>query len=336
MTAIDNYCDLSIIIVNYNSTSDLLDCIKSIHQSVKRLIYEIIVVDNNSNDQSVLACKLREYSFIKFYPSERNNGFAAANNMAIRCAKGSILLLMNPDTLVVNGALEEMYEFLCHHGEVGIVGPLIINDSGEVDLCCARRSPDIFTEIFYYTGLANAFPKSKVFGHYLMTYWDHKTPREVELISGACMMIKKQAAKKVGYMDERFFLYGDDVEWCYRFRKMGFKIHFYPHVRIIHKGGKSTSQMKSTAALISLDSMYKFIKLYHGDIAGIVYRITMFSIFVMKSIFSLITFRDSIMIYYNRMLWALGVLKFDQDNRGHPIWRGAKMKIKNIRLRRTN
>jgi len=316
--------DLSIIIVNYNSSKDLLQCLDSIRQTVKKIKYEVIIIDNNSIDQESLATAIGNYPMATLLACKKNHGFAAANNIGIRKATGSLLLLLNPDTLVLDNAIEKMYHFLSSRIDVAVVGPSVIKENGSLEPYCARRSPGIWTEVFYHTGLARLFPKSKIFGRYLMTYWDHTTQKEIELLTGSCMMVKKQSAKKVGYLNERFFLYGDDVEWCYRFRKAGYKIYFNPSARIVHKGGKSTRPQRSTTIIIAFDSMYKFIKFYHGLINSIIYRIVVFMIYFMKCIFRWVIPRESFFHHFNILLWAIGALKLDQDTYGRPIWRGIK------------
>jgi len=317
--------DVSIVIVNYNSTKELKDCIDSLLKTVTRLRYEIIIVDNKSNDQKSIVDAFKKYPSVKFLLCDRNLGWAGGNNLGMRNAHGSVVLVLNPDTIMIDDAVKTLYDFLTTRKNIGIVGPLIFNESNEIDLYCARKSPDLLTELFDHTGLERAFKKNRIFGRYLMGYWDHGTTREIELISGSCMMVKKQLIETVGYMDERFFLYGDDVEWCYRFRKLGYKILFCHSAKIIHIGGRSTNPRRKTTILIALESMYKFFKFHHSKGMAIMYRILILCVYATKSIFCWITpRRTNFFTYYNMILWAIGALRFEQDSHGNPFWKGLR------------
>lgn len=307
--------DVSIIIVNYNSTQDLIDCLHSINSQRVDLVYEVIVVDNNSCDKEYLnewiKDKLQNMTVLF---NETNIGFAAANNQGIDMAYGEVFLFLNPDTLIVDNAVASMYEFLINETTIGAIGPIIYDESGNIQLYCGRKFPDLLTEIFKHTALERLFPKSRLFGRYLMTYWGHRTTHEVDLIQGSCMMIPRRVVEKVGKMDTRFFLFGDDVEWCYRIKKAGYKILMYAPAEIIHKGGKSTESCKDVTRILGFDSMYKFFKIHYGELIGILYRISMFIVFGIKAIIGIFTRSHLTRLRYRIALWALGMLKFYKHN----------------------
>ncbi|MEO0184266.1 MAG: glycosyltransferase family 2 protein, partial [candidate division WOR-3 bacterium] len=216
--------ELSIILVNYNTTEDMVECINSILRSEIKISYEIIVVDNDSNKQAEVVSRLRNtFEDLKIVAKGRNLGFACANNIGIKYAVGKMLLFLNPDVIVDKYAIMQLYEFMQRHPEAGLVGPLTIDSSGKLDYYCGFSFPTLISEILHHSGLSKIFPKSRFFGQGLMTYWDHKTTKEVEAIQGSAMMVRMDDILKIGNMDENFFLFCEDTDWCYRYRKSGKK-----------------------------------------------------------------------------------------------------------------
>lgn len=316
--------NLSIIIINFNSLIDLLECLQSIYNNTKGISFEIIVVDNKSNNQ----IKVKEYiqthfPSVRLFLSSRNLGFAAANNVGMSKAYGHFVLLLNPDTIIKNDAIEKMYNYLNRNTDLGVVGPLIFDEIGNIQYYCGRTFPDILTEIFHHSGLSKKFPRNKVFGRYLMTYWDHKTSREVDLIQGSCMMFPKKVLNLLGKMDERFFLFGDDVEWCYRIKNNKMKVYLYAQATIIHKGEKSTKGNNILSYLIGFDSMFRFFSIYYSKAAGIMYRILLFLLFSMKLGVSLILKQRFMYIYLDVIKWTIGAFQFSQDLHGQPSFKRA-------------
>ena len=228
---------LSIIIVNYNSGEELIVCIKSIRRYLTNVSYEIIVVDNNSTDNSREL--LKEYSVeIKTIILETNTGFSSANNYGVDKSTGEYLLLLNPDTILIDSTLKEMIKFLNVYPDIGVVGPFLIGENGENHL-----------PPYYFPLLKHQIMEALFIHNY---YWKYKkrlhqknlmnqlSPFEVDWISGACFLFVREVFTETGGLDERFHLYAEDVDWCKRIRERGWKIYCYPKCKIVHLKGTST------------------------------------------------------------------------------------------------
>jgi len=227
---------LSIIIVNYNSLEYLVHCIESIFQNPPNFDYEIIIVDNASTDDSIKKLKL-DYSHLKVILNTENKGFAYANNQAINLAEGKYIMLLNPDTLVLESSIDNMFSFMEKNNEVGIVGPMIINADGTFQPQCKRGFPTPSSVLSYFLCLHKIFPKNKTFGKYLLTYLDQNELNEVDSVSGACMFVRRQVFKEVGLLDEDYFMFGEDIDLCFRAKQKGWKICYFPVSKIVHLGG---------------------------------------------------------------------------------------------------
>ncbi len=240
---------LSIIIVNYNSISALQDCLSSLFNCGQPFDYEAFVLDNASSDN--LEELESKYPKVNFIYNKTNIGFAAANNIAINKSSGKYLLLLNPDTIVNEKSFLPMIKYLEENRNVGIVGCKIFNANGEVEHS-THSFPSLIKEFFH----ANEFLKS-LFGYNsiigktiskifksksLESYWAHDSIKEVDHVTGACMMIKREALEKVGLLEEAFFIYTEEVEWSYRMKQAGIKSVFNPNSNIIHLFGYSTNQ----------------------------------------------------------------------------------------------
>ncbi len=233
--------DLSIIIVNYNVKELLRDCLRSLMSAD----YEIFVVDNASKDGSVEMVR-EEFPEATLIASKENLGFARANNLAIKEASGRYLLFLNPDTTVPAGTLPEMIKFMEENSKVGVATCFVELASGGMDRDCHRGFPTPWASFCHFLGLAKLFPQSKIFGAYHQTWKDLTKTHEVEACCGAFMMVRRSAVEEVGVWDEDFFFYGEDLDWCYRFWEKGWKVVFYPHVKIIHHKGASSGMKKSS------------------------------------------------------------------------------------------
>ena len=230
---------LSIVIVNYNARDLLRNCLLSIFKQTQRIRFEVFVIDNASVDGSreMLA---REFPEVRAILNTANRGFAAANNQAIKIARGECLLLLNPDTVILNGAIATTLAFLEQHPEAGIVGCKLLNPDGTLQPSC-RSFPsvwNIFTESFF---LYKLFKHSKLFGQYYMSHFDHNTLREVDVVMGAFMLIRREVFEKIGLLDEDYFMYAEETDFCYRAHRAGFKTFFCPEGAIVHIGGGSTT-----------------------------------------------------------------------------------------------
>ena len=234
---------LSIIVINYNTRDLLRACLTSIYQQTRKIDFEVIVVDNASTDGSreMLAQK---FPTVKMILNAVNKGFAAANNQAIRQAAGQYLLLLNSDTVVLDGAIDKTVAFMKQHQEASIVGCKLLNPDGTLQPSC-RSFPslwNLFTEAFF---LYRIFKHSSRFGEYYMSHFDHESIREVEAVMGAFMLVRREVFAKAGMLDESYFMYSEEIEFCYRAGKQGCKVYFMPSAQIIHSGGGSIERAQA-------------------------------------------------------------------------------------------
>jgi len=242
--------DVSIIIVAWNVRQLLHDCLKSVYEQTKGVDFEVIYVDNASTDGSVQMVR-EHFPDVRIIENERNQGFIKANNQAIRIARGRYVLLLNSDTVLLNNAIAKTVEFADANPQAAVVGCKVLNPDLTLQRTCFMF-PSVLNLFLAATYLYKIFPKSRFFGREHMTWWDFNDAREVETICGCFSLVRKQAIDKVGLMDERYFVYGDDPDWCYRFKKAGWKVMFSPEGRIIHYGGQTTSQ-KARAFRLQLE-----------------------------------------------------------------------------------
>lgn len=232
--------DLSIIIVNYQTYQLTRNTIESVVNRVHPFTYDIYVVDNASTDESFR--KLQEdyqgHENIKFISNHENLGFSKANNRAIKETSSKYVLLLNSDTTVEEDTLEKCINKISNSPEIGALGCRIILPDGTLDKACKRSFPDVKVSFYRMTGLSKIFPKSRTFGKYNLTYLNEEGTYEVDSLSGAFMMVRRQTIQEVGLLDEDFFMYGEDIDWCFRIKEKGWKILYYGTATITHyKGG---------------------------------------------------------------------------------------------------
>ncbi|WP_337872292.1 glycosyltransferase [Ignavibacterium sp.] len=251
--------DLSIIIVNYNVKEFLKNLLHSILKASQSLSTEIIVVDNASTDGSVEMLK-EKFPDVKLIANKENLGFGKANNIGLKHATGKYILLINPDTLVAEDTFTKLIQFFQNHPEAGMVGCKILNPDGTLQLACRRSFPGPWTSFTKVTGLSTLFPKSKLFARYNLTYLDENQTYEVDAISGSFMMMRKEVYDMFGGFDEQFFMYGEDLDFCYRIQKAGFKIFYVHTTQIIHYKGESTKRSSLDETKVFYNAMHLFVK----------------------------------------------------------------------------
>lgn len=236
--------EVSVIIVNYNVKELLAQCIESIFLASRNIKTEIIIVDNNSFDGSVeyIKKKYPNHPDIKIIASEINLGFAKANNLGAKSASGEYLLILNPDTILQEDTIEKTLNFYKQNKDAGAVTCKLILPSGKLDLACRRSFPTPSVALYRITGLSRLFPRSRTFGKYNLTYLDENSTYEVDAIVGAFMLVKKSIYDSINGFDEEYFMYGEDIDICYRIKKAGYKIYYYPETGIIHYKGESTKK----------------------------------------------------------------------------------------------
>ncbi len=241
--------DLSIVILNYNAKNFVTQCIQSIENSKKNgYIWDIFVVDNASSDGSVEALQKYHVSSIKYQVIENkeNFGFSKGNNVAVPYVKGRYILFLNPDTIVNPNTLSFMTRFMDKHPQVGAATCKLKSPDGGLDEAAHRGFPTPWNAFCHFFGLERLFPKLRLFSGYTMGYLPRITTHEIDALSGAFMIVRREAGEKVGWWDEDYFWYGEDIDFCFRLKKAGWKIMYVPTVSILHYRGVSSGIKKHT------------------------------------------------------------------------------------------
>ena len=229
---------LSVVFLSYNTRDLTRQALNSVLAAAEGLEAEIFVVDNASADGSA-DMVAEEFPQVKLVCNEANVGFSAGNNVALRQVTGEYALLINTDTIVRRDALHAMVEFLDAHPEAGACGCKILDPDGTLQLDSRRGFPTPLAAFCKMSGLSRLFPKHPLMARYHLTHLDPEQTAEIEVLSGSCMMVRKAAMDQVGLLDEDYFMYGEDIDWCYRFHQAGWKIYYLPTTAIIHFRGES-------------------------------------------------------------------------------------------------
>ncbi len=245
--------DLSIVIVNWNTCAITLQCLASIYDHVTERQLEVIVIDNASSDSSVEMIK-EQYPQVVLIENEINRGFAAANNQGIEIAGGRYVLLLNSDTIVRGETLEKVVEFAEKRPDSAVIGCRVLNADESLQPTCSEL-PSLWDKFFFAFGLTALFPKSRLFARERMLWWPHDTVRSVGAVCGCFMLVRSEAIAAVGPLDERFFMYCEEIDWCKRFHDAGWKVLFYPDAEIIHLGGVSAKRYGARRARL-IDQSY--------------------------------------------------------------------------------
>lgn len=242
--------DLEIVILSYNTQFWLKKTLQTLHSFyLTKTAYavKVTVVDNNSTDLSVSMVK-EEFGWVNLIESEHNDGFAAGNNLALRQTNARYVLLLNSDVESIEKSnFDYLIEYMDTKPEVGIISPAIMLPTGKLDPACHRGEPTLWASITYFIGLERLFPTSKLFAQYHQWYKSLKSIHQIDACSGAAMLVRTSAMNTIGFLDEQFFMYAEDLDWCKRFRDAGYLIVFNPDVIVIHhkyKSGMSSSSKK--------------------------------------------------------------------------------------------
>lgn len=255
--------DLSVVIVNRNTKDLLLDCIDSINATVPPCTFEIWLVDNASSDGSIEAVK-RSFPEVKCIENNKNLGFAKANNLAIRQANGRYVVLLNTDTVLTQSALRILIEFMDSNKDVAICGGQLLNGDGSLQNSIANI-PTLATELLNKSLLRRLFPvrypgKENLF----------ERPTEVESVIGACMVVSKDAIDRVGLLDETYFFFLEETDWCLSMRKKGWRIFFHPSARIFHLQGQTAKKNNIAARIEYWRSRYSFFRKHYSVMENII------------------------------------------------------------------
>lgn len=254
---------LSIIIVNYNVKLLLEACLNSVTVAIKNLDAEVIIIDNASSDNSIgyLQPNFPEHHFIA---NTFNAGFAKANNQGIAIAKGDYILFLNPDTTVPADCFEKCISFMSTHPSAGAIGVKMVNGKGDFLKESKRGFPSPMVSLCKMTGLTGMFPHSPVFSRYYLGSLNENSNHEVDVLSGAFMLVKKETLHKTGGFDERFFMYAEDIDLSYRIKLAGYKNYYFAGTTIIHYKGASTKKDVRYVRQF-YKAMSQFVKKYYGS-----------------------------------------------------------------------
>ena len=249
---------LSVVIVNYNVSHYLLQCVDSLSHALRGTDSELIVVDNHSRDNSVTL--LREYHpEVRIVENLHNLGFAKANNIAIRQSRGEYVLLLNPDTIVSESVVKGVISFLDSHPDAGSAGVRMLNADGTVAPESRRGVPTPMTAFYKLSGLCGMFPNSRRFGRYYLGHLPWDSPQQIEVVSGAFCMLRTSVLKKVGLLDEDYFMYGEDIDLSYRILKSG-STNWYVPETILHYKGESTHKSSFRYVHVFYQAMHIFFR----------------------------------------------------------------------------
>ncbi|MGE7986545.1 glycosyltransferase family 2 protein [Lysinibacillus fusiformis] len=255
--------DLSIVIVNYNTKKLTIDCIQSVIKSNLSFLYEIFVVDNASSDGSIVQIQ-NLFPQVHMISNKENVGFSKANNQAIRECNGRYVLLLNSDTIVNENTLDKIICFMDRETNIGAVGCEVNLADGTLDKACHRGFPMPEASFYYMTGLAKKFPNSPKYNSYHKSYLNMKEIHDIDCLVGAFMMVRREVIEQVGLLDEEFFMYGEDIDWCYRIKEAGWRIVYNPTVSITHYKGASSRKKPFKIVYEFHRAMYLFHKKHYA------------------------------------------------------------------------
>jgi len=276
---------LSIVIVNYNTEKLLRGCLESVYAGANGTPFDIYVVDNNSCDRSVEMVR-SEFPKVKVIENASNAGFSKANNTAISQTKADYVLLLNPDTLVIGDAVDRVMRYMDAHPKVGICGCKVLNKDRTLQLACRRSIPTPKVAFFRLSGLSRLFPNNQTMARYNMTYEDPERTHEVDAVSGAFLMIRREAIEEIGLLDEKFFMYGEELDWCLRAKRDGWTVMYHPEAEIIHYKGESTKSNSRKAAFEFYRAMYLFHKKHFAKDCSPATNLLIYTGIVFKALFS--------------------------------------------------
>jgi GT2 family glycosyltransferase len=263
--------DLSIIIVSWNTREILTECLTSIYNNPPDCRYEVRVVDNASTDGTIQMLYQR-FPQVRLVESLENLGFARANNLAISLAKNAkYVLLLNPDTVVYPGSLQKLVSYMDENPDVGAAGPKLLNPDSSLQTSC-YSAPTLSREFARMFHLGWLFPETC----YHMEKWDLTKRRDVDIIQGACLILRRAALQRVGLLDETFFIYSEDFDLCYRLQKAGWRLVWLPESEVTHYGAQSTSQVSAEMFLHLYRAKMKFMRKHYGAKSVPLYKLILF------------------------------------------------------------
>lgn len=264
---------LTISIVNTNNRDLLLNCLKSIYETVRKATFEIILVDNCSNDHSAEIVR-EKFKDVIIIQNDKMNGYGYSHNRAIRIAKGKYVLIFNEDMIVKEHAIDLMVERIEKDKNIGVLGCKLINSDGNLQYESCSNFPSIkqhFIDTFIPRTIAMKNNRSRRF----LYYWDYDKEKEVDIIQGSCMLIPRKILREVGNFDTRFYVYSEEDDLCRRVKNRGYRIICYPRAEIVHIGGQTSKKMSLRMALIMIESKMKYYQKHHNEVELALFQIIM-------------------------------------------------------------
>ena len=267
--------DLGIVILNWNTRGLLRDCLRSVYASRGAVTFQVCVVDNASSDDSAAIVKA-EFPQALLIQNPVNGGYAAGNNLGLRAlgfgpasapgeagqAAPRYALLLNPDTVLPEAALADMVRYMDEHPRCGAAGPKLVLPDGHLDLAC-RRSLGFDAFVYRLLGLSRLFPRSRRFGQYNLTYLDPDVETTVGSVVGAFMQVRREAIAQAGLLDERFWMYGEDLDWAFAMHQAGWEVRYNPRVTVLHVK-RAASRMSSRAQIAFQEAMLYFYRKHYA------------------------------------------------------------------------
>lgn len=250
---------LSVILVNWNTSDLTRQALASVYKQIVDIDFEVIVVDNNSADNSVEMIK-KEFPQVRLIENKENLGFGKANNQGLKIAQGNYLMFLNTDVVVLDGALNKLVNYLDQYADVMMVGPRLLNKDLTFQHACRRMLPNPINSFFHLFGLATIFKNSKFVTDYKQYAADPEITGPTEAISGAAMMFRRQVYNEIGGFDETFFFYGEDLDFCKRVLDKGWKIVYVSEAKIIHFGGQSSGKCRVKSLINFYEAMWFYYK----------------------------------------------------------------------------
>jgi len=259
---------LAVVIVSYNTRRMIRRCLQSLQAFPPHCSHAIWVVDNASRDGTVAMLR-QEFPAVRLHANRRNLGYAAAVNQGLEAAGAEYTLVLNPDIVVRDGAVDQLVAFMDAHADAGLAAAKLLNTDGSLQYTC-RSFYTPQTLLFRRTFLGKLFPRSRVIRRHLMLDYDHATPRAVDWVIGACMLVRRSAVEDVGGMDERFFLYFEDVDWCFRLGRQGWKVYYVPQAEMLHEHRRESAKPKlSRSFWAHLGSLLRFYEKWNRYAYGL-------------------------------------------------------------------
>jgi N-acetylglucosaminyl-diphospho-decaprenol L-rhamnosyltransferase len=253
---------MAVIIVNYNGAAYLHNCLSSVEHFLHNIPHDIVVVDNASKDRSLNLIR-EEFPQARIICNHENLGFAAAMNQGIKATNASYLLWLNPDAELLDNGFDELYSYMERHPKTGILGPQIVNPDHSIQLSC-RSFPSYETALFNrYSLLTRLFPNNPFSRKYLKTNWNHQNVTDTDWVSGCCLLVRREMIQQIGLLDESFFMYCEDVDFCRRAWNSGWKVQYHPSAHVMHQIAGSSRKVKTKMVWEHHRSMWHYYKKHY-------------------------------------------------------------------------